>query len=93
MTRVPFVIGSHCWRLAGGLTPKASSVLGRLRGCGEGGGLKEERPGPGSDGAQLVPKCQADEKTLLTSIYSANFITQGPVRTDKFPLDICEHYI
>lgn len=40
-------------------------------------GLKEEQPGPGSDGAQLVPKCQADEKTLLTSIYRANFITQG----------------
>lgn len=79
MTRVPFVIGSHCWRLAEGLTPKASSVLGRLRAGlrGGGGGLKEEQPGPGSDGAQLVPKCQADEKTLLTSIYRANFITQG----------------
>lgn len=49
--------------------------------CGaavEGGGLKEEQqPGPESDGAQLVPKCQADEKTLLTSIYRANFTTQG----------------
>lgn len=82
MTRVPFVIGSHCWRLAEGLTPKASSVLGRLRGCREGGGLKEEQPRPGSDGARLFPKCQADEKKkppdqCLRGLRRANFISQG----------------